>query len=738
LAKVTKTYPKVSVVVVNYNGKHLLKDCLGSLFALDYPGDALEIIMVDNVSSDGSSHFVRKNYPSVKILNNASNNYCQALNLGIKSSVGDFVVTLNNDTWVKKDWLLELVKVAILNKDIAGVGSKILFEDGRINSVGHKMLPNYYWSDLGFKEDDQGQFDNITEVESICGASSLYRKSCLEDVGLFDEDFQMYLEDVDINLRLRNKGYKIYFSPKSIVYHRYHGTAQEEFTVFQIEKNRLLFLAKHYPEKLAGALLGSGYFTALQTLNRQRDIYNILPLVLAKLYRHHQSSFVFYLNEIWENLKSISNLEKDKIIQLLEEEKKQMQHMQQRFLIVNDELNRKEIEIKEKNSELDTLNQELQARLDTLRLKDELLKQKDLLLSEKEASFESLREELRGVKNELEKLALSLKEKDSYLQDKESELKTLNQELQARLDTLRLKDELLKQKDLLIAEKDAHLKKLAEALTATQQEIKNKELGLYQNRQLVEEKNAQIADLNSKLLLRFEELQRVKEELEKTTLNLRELENLLGQKNSDINRLNQEKEAFYSSQTFIFVVRPLWNFLDFLKGIKKRLIKTLPFTKKEYSTKLKNNKVNYFAKGLESKSKYRNKRRGLFLSFLWTNSARAYYGKNNQYFVKITNVSSATLKAKLIIDIYRDSGYPYSFYSSFEKEIEINSSSALELAIEYDWKNNVFFKNGKDVFLPDRFSFNTCQSSQGRYAIQANLVDHNRKILDSLTIYQSF
>ena len=668
MAKVTKTYPKVSVVVVNYNGKHLLKDCLGSLFALDYPGDALEIIMVDNASSDGSSHFVRKNYPSVKILNNASNNYCQALNLGIKSSVGDFVVTLNNDTWVKKDWLLELVKVAILNKDIAGVGSKILFEDGRINSVGHKMLPNYYWSDLGFKEDDQGQFDKITEVESICGASSLYRKSCLEDVGLFDEDFQMYLEDVDINLRLRNKGYKIYFSPKSIVYHRYHGTAQEEFTVFQIEKNRLLFLAKHYPEKLAGALLGSGYFTALQTLMRQRDIYSILPLVLAKLYRHHQSDFVLYLNDIWDNLRSISNLEKDKIIQLLEEEKRKMQRIHQSLVSANEELNRKEIEIKEKNSELDTLNQELQARLDTLRLKDELLKQKDLL----------------------------------------------------------------------IAEKDAHSKKLTEDLAATQQEIKNKDLALLQNQQLVEEKNDQIADLNSKLLLRFEELQRVKEELEKTTLNLRELENLLGQKNSDINRLNQEKEAFYSSQTFIFVVRPLWNFLDFLKGIKKRLIKTLPFTKKEYSTKLKNNKVNYFAKGLESKSKYRNKRRGLFLSFLWTNSARAYYGKNNQYFVKITNVSSATLKAKLIIDIYRDSGYPYSFYSSFEKEIEINSSSALELAIEYDWKNNVFFKNGKDVFLPDRFSFNTCQSSQGRYAIQANLVDHNRKILDSLTIYQSF
>ncbi len=271
--------PFVSIIAVNYNGKRFLKTFFDSISSLNYPKAKLEAIFIDNGSQDDSIGFVKKHYPKTIIIENSVNNYCRSLNLGIEKSKGEFIALLNNDMKVEKRWLMELVKVAEQDCKITSVGSKILFMDGKINSVAHRTLPDFYWTDYGFKEDDIGQYDKIGEVDSICGGAVLHRRKSLIEAGCYDEDFNMYLEDVDISIRLKKLGWKLFYCPKSIAYHEFHGTASDELVESCIEKNRLLFIAKHYPEKIGEELAGKGYFSIHTNINNRNDIYNVLPLV---------------------------------------------------------------------------------------------------------------------------------------------------------------------------------------------------------------------------------------------------------------------------------------------------------------------------------------------------------------------------------------------------------------------------------------------------------------------------
>jgi len=145
-------YPSVSLITINYNRKDLLKNCLDSIFCLDYPLNDLEVIVVDNGSSDGSYEFVSKNYPKVKLIRNPINNYCLSNNLAIKNAQGQYIGLINNDVELDKNWLKELLKVMQTDPSIGAVTSKILFFDKRINSTGHIQLPDFYWQDRGFLE----------------------------------------------------------------------------------------------------------------------------------------------------------------------------------------------------------------------------------------------------------------------------------------------------------------------------------------------------------------------------------------------------------------------------------------------------------------------------------------------------------------------------------------------------------------------------------------------------------
>ena len=251
--------PFVTIIIVHYSGKRLLKGCLDSLRRLDYPKDKYEVLVVDNGSTDGSVKYIQQNYPEVRVLVNDLNNYCRANNIGIRGSRGEYVALLNNDTRVDRQWLIELIRAIRSSEGIGVVGSKVLFFDGRIQSAGHEQLPNYYWGDRGLKEADRGQYSRREEVASVSNVSALYKKEALRKAGFFDEDFDMYSEDLDMNYRLRNFGYKIVFAPGSLVYHKLHGSRRTDISrPVLILKNRLRFLAKHFPEKLPEQLVGFG------------------------------------------------------------------------------------------------------------------------------------------------------------------------------------------------------------------------------------------------------------------------------------------------------------------------------------------------------------------------------------------------------------------------------------------------------------------------------------------------
>lgn len=285
-----------TIVVVNMNGKQFLKSCFNSLLNMDYDPKLLELIMIDNGSTDGSVEYIKKFFPQIKILANNRNNFARALNLGIRESSGNYIGFLVYDMVVDKKWLIELVK--ILNKDnkIGCVGGKVLFKDGKINSIGIKKVRHFHFEYKGFKEKDRHQYDKIMEVENICGSSVLYRRKCLEDVGSFDEDYIMGLEDVDMSTKCYRKGWNLVFTPYSIAY-RESNESREIIDNKYYDRNRLIYIAKHYPKKLP-RLIKKSYFYINNNIDQ---LYTIMPLVVRKLIKNNN------MNTICRVLPKLSN-----------------------------------------------------------------------------------------------------------------------------------------------------------------------------------------------------------------------------------------------------------------------------------------------------------------------------------------------------------------------------------------------------------------------------------------------
>ena len=282
----------VSIITVNYNGRRFLDACFDSLLVVDYPRELLEIIMVDNGSEDDSVRYVNERFPSVKVLKNEKNNYSQANNLGIRSSRGKYVVFINNDVVVERDWLKELVRCAEADLLIGAIGSKILLKNGKVQSLGLTQFPNFYWGDIGFYVKDSDKFNASEELVAISGCAALYRKECLEAIGVFDEDFNMYLEDVDLGIRCRKNGWKLLICSASIIHHEFHGTiGAEENARRRQEANRLLLVAKHWPDKLVEAIWqGRKYFASMPgalRVQRDNELAEALSKAIVKLRKEH-------------------------------------------------------------------------------------------------------------------------------------------------------------------------------------------------------------------------------------------------------------------------------------------------------------------------------------------------------------------------------------------------------------------------------------------------------------------
>jgi GT2 family glycosyltransferase/MoaA/NifB/PqqE/SkfB family radical SAM enzyme/glycosyltransferase involved in cell wall biosynthesis len=551
-------YPKVSIITVNFNGKKYLKKLLDSVFCLNYPKSKIEVIFIDNLSTDNSVEFVKKNYRKVKIIKNSVNNYCKALNLGIENSRHDYVALINNDMRLDKNWLAELIKVISKGRDIACVGSKVLDMAGRIQNASSYELPNFYWGERGAGQTKK-RYDSIEQVSYICGAAVLYRKDVFLKVGLFDEDFVMFVEDMDMSLRLRQRGYRLVFVPNSIVYHKFHGTTTEEMNSYYIERNRLLFLAKHYPHKLSSSLLGSGYFTAKRAADSCAKIYSILPDIIMKLVSTHPFSVASKIvSELFEEINKIVNYENDLLVKELHKitEDRNITYTIRRQ--ISDELERKNREAIDKDARINLLREEIQVRLDIIQGKQEELKIYKEELANRRGEIANYKKELAVNKDEF-----------SACRD---ELANLSGQLRCRMDEVLIKDgQLIEDKAQLNALRD-ELSGLSGQLRCRMEEAMAKDARLIEDKvrlNIFQDEISHLAgELAEKLVTMEEYSSRIADKENELEFYKSELSNIAGQlrcrmdevlvKDAQINRLRSELDGIYQSEGFRFILRPLW------------------------------------------------------------------------------------------------------------------------------------------------------------------------------------
>jgi GT2 family glycosyltransferase len=158
-------------------------------------------------------------------------------------------VLLNNDTHVRAGWLAALVKRAESEPTAGAVTSKLVFADrpGLVQNAGSLLLDDGSGADRGFEEEDKGQYDRAEEVFGFCGAAALLRRQALADVGLFDEDFFMYYEDLDLSWRLRLRGWKVIYEPAAVVDHVHAGSSGHGSPLmrFHADRNRLFTVLKN-------------------------------------------------------------------------------------------------------------------------------------------------------------------------------------------------------------------------------------------------------------------------------------------------------------------------------------------------------------------------------------------------------------------------------------------------------------------------------------------------------------
>lgn len=240
---------QVAVIIVNWNGRRYLESCLQAVEAQTLP--AIDVIVVDNGSVDGSREMVRDRFPKVRLIENDSNlGFATANNVGIRNSSTPFVATLNNDTEARPDWLERLVAPALSDPTVGMVASKMVFahRPELINSAGIALdRAGIAWDRLGGELDRGGGV--IQEVFGPCAGAALYRRAMLEEIGLFDEDFFAYLEDVDLAWRARLAGWRCLYVPDAVVSHVHSATGVEgsPFKSYHLGRNKLWCIVKNYP-----------------------------------------------------------------------------------------------------------------------------------------------------------------------------------------------------------------------------------------------------------------------------------------------------------------------------------------------------------------------------------------------------------------------------------------------------------------------------------------------------------
>lgn len=223
-----RTYPKVAIIILNWNGKADTVECVESLGHIDYPN--YEVLIVDNGSTDGSVELFKKMYPGHTIIENPINlGYAEGNNVGIRKAMdekADYLLILNNDTVVDPKLITELVSVAESAQDIGFLGPTNYYYDykGRKDVINFAGGTYSIWRGTtrnnGMNEIDRGQYDEVKESSYIPGSCVMVKREVIEHIGLINPDYFTYWEDTDWCIRALRSGYRSVYVPKAKIWHK--------------------------------------------------------------------------------------------------------------------------------------------------------------------------------------------------------------------------------------------------------------------------------------------------------------------------------------------------------------------------------------------------------------------------------------------------------------------------------------------------------------------------------------
>ena len=240
---------KLSIITINYNGK---KDTCELIDSIPFNNE-MEVIVVDNASTQDEASIISQRYPYVKVIRSKKNlGFAGGNNLGIREAKGDYILLINNDTYFKEFNIAPLIK-RLKSSDIIGiVCPKLRFAWGNnpIQYAGYTPLTNITLRNnaIGFGEEDKGQYDTAHPTPYAHGAAMLIKREAIEKVGLMPECFFLYYEEIDWSMMFTRAGYEIWYDPACTVYHKESQTTGQNspLRTYYITRNRLLLVKRNY------------------------------------------------------------------------------------------------------------------------------------------------------------------------------------------------------------------------------------------------------------------------------------------------------------------------------------------------------------------------------------------------------------------------------------------------------------------------------------------------------------
>lgn len=251
--KARKQIRDTLVVIPNHNGIEHLETCLKSLAR--QTSRRFMTVVVDNGSTDGSCEFIQDRFPRVQLIHLGKNTgFAAAVNRGIRAGKSSYVALLNNDVELDPHWLEALVNGLENNDGLGSVACKMLNFERRqeIDAAGDILRHSIAVEPRGHGETDHGQYDEPDEVFGPCAGAALYRREIFERIGMFDESFFAFYEDVDLDFRMQLQGWRVGYVPKAVCYHKRGGTMKrmQPFAARLHVRNQILYIIKNIPSQM--------------------------------------------------------------------------------------------------------------------------------------------------------------------------------------------------------------------------------------------------------------------------------------------------------------------------------------------------------------------------------------------------------------------------------------------------------------------------------------------------------